>query len=328
MKRNSTYKYLLVSIISLLVLFGCTNEKSRKDVSIIVNGPYTQGKVLERFDLDSLPLNVDSKNLFLATVSNNGQDTIYIRSTNEHRVFPDSTWHRSYAPYSAIRKSWSIMLYEKDSNELELIEVPRSKSKTFWFSGYYDDYIDSLSIYFSGLRNQKMQTAVVNKLYDNKTKPYTNYELIETEDAKDFDIDVGVETQILGPLTYNETNQKLGTTIEYNIDSEEVFIFRITNKRKENLYLEVWENSEINIDTLYSFSPFTLTSKDYGWNENSNKKGALPIDTIQIKPQESHMFWDSYNMIWPTTDSIAFNLRFRTDEYLISGLKKYKVKKY
>lgn len=315
-------------MISLSVLFGCTNDKSGKDVSIIVNGPYTKNKVLERFDLDSLPLNVDSKNLFLVTVSNNGQDTIRIRSTNDHRVFPDSTWHRSYNPYSAISKSWSIMLYEKDSNDLKLIEVPCNQSKTFWFSGYYDEYIDSLSIYFSALRNAKNISGAVNILYEDKTKPIIKYQLIEADNFEENDIQTEIETKVIGPLTYKKTNQRLGTEIEYNIDKEEVFIFEITNRRNENVYVEVWENSEINIDTMYSFSPFTLTSKEYGWNENSNKKGSLPIDTIIIGPLESHKFWDSYNMIWPTTDSMAFNMSFRTDKYLIREIKKYEVKKY
>jgi len=148
MKKDNTYKCLILNIVFLLFLTGCTSPNDGKDVPIKISGPYTNDIVTERFGLDSLPLNVDSKNLFFATVSNFCKDTIKMKSTNDHRIFPDSTWHHSYAPYSAVSPSWAIMLYERESTYLELIDIPRSQSKSFWFSSYYDEYIDSSSIYF------------------------------------------------------------------------------------------------------------------------------------------------------------------------------------
>ena len=58
-----------------------------------------------------------------------------------------------------------------------------------------------------------------------------------------------------------------------------------------------------------------------------SKKGSKPKDTIVLQPQESKMFWDSYTAIWPTTDSIAFIDLFRTDKYIIEGLKLFELKK-
>ncbi len=328
MTKFKTYKYLLASIAAISVMFGYTCGDKEKDVVISIYGPYYNEKILERFGLDSLSLNINSKNLFIAKIYNNSQDTIHIKSTKDQRIYPDSIWHHSYNPYAAFEKSWSITYYKPDSEELYLFEIPYGQSKSFWFSSYYDEYMDTLTMYFSCLRNRNKVTGVVKKLCENKKKPIIYYQLIQVDYDKEHVIQTGIETKITGPLTYEDTNQRLGTNIKYKIDSEEVFIFEVTNKRDENVYVEIWENFEMNIDTMYTFLPFTLTSKEYTWNEISNKKGSLPIDTIVIRPQESRKFWDRCDRIWPTTDSLVFCLKYRTDNYLILENRKYEVKKY
>ncbi len=184
-----------------------------------------------------------------------------------------------------------------------------------------------MSIHFTVLTENRKDEVIVYELFEKNEKPIIKYELIEATQSIEFTNQTQIEINIDGPFTYQETNSILNVDIPFSNDSREVFIFDIKNNRQENLYIERWANDEINIDTIYSFSPFTQTATEYLWIQGTSRKGVKPIDTISLKPQENYRFWDSYSNLWPTTDSIAFIETFRTDKYLIDGIKLFEVKK-
>lgn len=326
MKNRSTPYQLIISIVLLTTIIGCKREFN--EVILEIEGPFTKEVVIKNFGLDSLPFNIDSKDLYFAKLENNTKSIIAIENSYQNQIFPDSTLFHTYIPFSSLARSWSPMKQEKPNKGVYKSELKPYETKIFWFSNYYDEYIDSMSVYFTVSIDNKKEELFVNKLCDYKDKPKIRYELIESQHTIDFAKETQIDIKVNGPYTYKKVNELLNVDIPYTNDSEEVFIFDIKNNRDENLYIERWENNEINIDTIYSYSPFTLTATEYLWNQNTSKKGAKPIDTIELESQESYKFWDSYSRIWPTTDSIAFIENFRTEKYLIDGIKLYEVKKY
>lgn len=325
MKREITkYQFLSVTIL-MIVISSCFVDK--KNVLIEVEGPFYGADIIQQFGLDSFPFNIHSKDIYIAKLINNSESIVSIETSAKNQIFPDSSWYHTYLPYSAEKRSWNQIRQDKPKKDTFQSRLKPKESKLFWFSSYYDDYVDSMSIHFTLLRESKKEGLIVYESYDMKEKPMINYELIETTKSMKFADEVQIEINVEGPFTYKETNTILNVNIPYTTDSKEVFIFDIKNKRQENLYIEKWSNDEISIDTIYSFSPFTQTAKEYLWILGTSNKVTIPTDTIILKPQENYKFWDSYFNIWPTTDSIAFNETFRTDKYLIEWFKLFEVKK-
>lgn len=322
-KENNRYLCLLGLL--TMINFSCKNSENRTD--LYIKGPYYDEEIIKQFGLDSLPFNIRSKELYIATLENNSDLEVMIESTSDGQIFPDSCWLHSYAPYAAENRSWSKSSQAIPEQGIRKIKLQPNETKLFWFSNYYDDYIDSMTIYFTLFTQNGAHELFVNQIYETKEKPKINYELVESNLSMEFTDQTKIEINIEGPFTYKKANSILNLNIPYTHDIEEVFIFDIKNKRDENLYIERWDNDEINIDTIYSYAPFTQTATEYLWIESTNKKGTIPTDTIVLKPQESHKFWDTYENIWPKTDSIAFKGTFRTDEYLIKGFKIFEVKK-
>ena len=326
MKNRRTSYQLMISLILLTTIMGCKREFN--EVTIEIKGPFTKEIVTKNFGLDSLPFKIDSRDLYFAKLVNNTKSNVVIENSFQNQIFPDSTWFHTYSPFSSLSRTWSPMKQVKPNKGLYRSELKPNDTKIFWFSSYYDEYIDSMSIYFTVWIDNVKSELFVSELYDGKDKPKIRYELIESQQTIDFAKKTQIDIKVDGPYTYEKVNELLNVSIPFTNDSEEVFVFNIKNNRDENLYIERWENDEINIDTIYSYSPFTLTASEYLWNQNTSKKGTKPIDTLELRPQESYKFWDSYNSIWPTTDSIAFIENFRTDKYLINGIKLFEVKKY
>lgn len=326
MKNKSTPYQLLISIFLSTTIIGCGHEIN--EVTLDIEGPFTKEVVLKNFGLDSLPFNIDSKDLYFAKLENNTQSIVAIENSSQNQIFPDSTWFRTYSPFSSLSRNWSPMKQDKPNKGVYKSELRPNETKIFWFSSYYDEYIDSMSVYFTVWIDNVKSELFVNELCDAKDKPKIRYELIESQQTIDYAKKTQIDIHVEGPYTYQKVNEILNVAIPYTNDSEEVFIFDIKNNRDENLYIQRWKNDEINIDTIYSYSPFTLTATEYLWNQHTSKKGVKPIDTIALQPQDSYKFWDSYTRIWPTTDSIAFIENFRTDKYLIDGIKLFEVKKY
>ena len=257
--RNIPYR-LIINILILSIIAGCKPEID--EVTINIKGPFTKEVIMKNFGLDTLPFNIDSRDLYLAKVANNTKSIVTIENSSQDQIFPDSTWFHSYSPFSALFRSWSPMKQEKPKEGLYKSELKPSDAKIFWFSNYYDDYIDSITIYFSVWVDNHKSELFVNRLYEPKNKPKIRYELIESKQSIDFVEKTQIDMQVEGPYTYKKVNEILNVTIPYTNDSEEVFIFNIKNNRNENLYIQRWENDEINIDTIYSYSPFTLTSTE------------------------------------------------------------------
>ena len=309
----------------MVVISSCSGGKN--NVLIEVEGPFYGADIIQQFGLDSIPFNIHSKDIYIAKLINNSESIVSVETSAKNQIFPDSSWYHTFVPYSAEKRSWSQTRQEKPRKDTFQSRLQPKESKLFWFSSYYDDYVDTTSIYFTILKESKKEKLIVYGLYDKKVKPKVNYELIETTNSMKFADEFQIEIKVEGPFSYKETNTILNVNIPYTIDNEDIFIFDIKNNRQENLYIERWSNDEINIDTIYSFSPFTQTAKEYMWIQSTSNKVARPSDTIILKPKENYKFWDSYINIWPTTDSIAFIKTFRTDKYLIEGIKLFEVKK-
>jgi len=57
-------------------------------------------------------------------------------------------------------------------------------------------------------------------LYKKRYKPNIKFQLIETNKSDDYDNQTGIDIEIMGPFTYEETNSRWGTKIPYGTDSE------------------------------------------------------------------------------------------------------------
>lgn len=325
MKEKGKTYHTIIALLIMLSFNSCDDNKDK--ISMKVEGPFFKEEIFKEFDIDTVPFNIHSKDLYIVNLHNNSDKEIKVKSTTQNQIFPDSCWYHSFFPYSSNSRSWNPIEQSKPKKETLDILIPANNEKKFWFSNYYDDYIDSMMIYFTVESLNNAKSLIVYETYEAKKKVKINYGLEETVQSKELSSQTNIELKFNGPFTYSKVNEILDVKIPYRFDSEEVFIVDIKNNRNENLYVEVWEEKEINIDTIYSYSPFTLTSKEYLWNQNTNKKGAKPIDTISIQPNESQKFWDSYDRVWPTTDSIVFIKTIETDKFLIEAVKMYQVNK-
>lgn len=310
----------------MVVISSCSMDK--KNVLMEVEGPFYIEDIKQQLGVDSVPFKIHSKDIYIAKLINTSDSIVRIESSSQNQIFPDSIWHHSFVPYSAERRSWNKIRQDKPSKDIHQSTIQPKESKIFWFNCHYDDYVDSMNIHFTLLRESKKEDLIVRLFYDKKEKPIVNYKLIETANSMKFSDEIQIEMNVEGPFSYKETNIILDANIPYNIDSEEVFIFDIKNNGQENLYIERWPNDEISIDTIYTFSPFTLTAKEYMWIQSRSNRSAKPRDTLTLKPKENYKFWHRILNFGPTTDSIAFVKTFITDKYIIERFQLFEVKKY
>ena len=124
-----------------------------------VDGPYYKQEIITYFGLDSVPFKIHSKNLYIAKLQNNSKSVVAIECSSQSQIFPDSSWYHSYTPFSAQNRSWTQSVHYKPQNGLHSIEILPRESRVFWFSNYYDEYIDSMTIHFTLLKNKEKNTV-------------------------------------------------------------------------------------------------------------------------------------------------------------------------
>jgi hypothetical protein len=323
MKNKATRFRLMMMVISILLILSC-NSPSNK-VKIELEGPIYGEVIVKKFRIDSTKYFLDTEEFYFAKLTNNYKSTIKIGASDNDQIFPDSIRYHTYEPYSSENKSWNKSIQEKPTSSTYLQSLRPGESKLFWFLGKYDHFLDLINVHFTIVIEDKMENLIVQKQYINRQKASYKYTLYKVDSPKEIEEISQVDINVDGPFSYKETNKLLSKKIPVTNDGKEVFIFDIKNNWQENLYIERWANDEINMDTIYSYAPFTQTSKKYLWTEFTNNKVERPLDTIVLKPQESYKFWDSFNRIWQTTDSIVFNKTFRTDEFLIQWSSKFEI---
>ena len=76
MKR--TIEQIWFGLLLLIIVSSC--KKDSNGVTLEFKGPFYKEEVLKQFKLDSLPFNVHSKDLYIALVKNNSNETITLES--------------------------------------------------------------------------------------------------------------------------------------------------------------------------------------------------------------------------------------------------------
>lgn len=328
---NRIKKYILSFFISIQVI-SCTDSKINKaKIFWNVHGPFSQEQIKKEFGLDSITGGMHRDHYFILSIENNHNIVKTIKTSRQHEIIPYSSHLHSFSPFSSEERCWQTYDYSSlkhDAYPIDSMLLKGKKSK-FWFNTMYDKYADTLYAHFEfeDLESDEISQRTFWKTFEPEDKPQINYQFTEANKSIKQNEENDFSIILNGPFTYAAANKLLKTNIKYKIDSEEVFIAEIKNDGMDTIYIETWQDNEIQLDTIYSFIKSTQRSIDKQWDIITYNKSEPPFDTVTIAPSRSKTFWFYFTFLNPEIDSFAFQKTVKKEEYNSIVMQLYSVEK-
>lgn len=314
------------SLLLAFFLISCSNKQDRdSQITYTVDGPFTKKEITKEFNLDSISKENFISDYFILTIENNENLEISISTNHDDRIFPYSSHLHSYNAYSSLERTWQEYTYSKSKN-IELLKdtiLKKGKQSKFWYSSFYNKYVDTLYSHFEFKYPSKkvfQRTFIQN--FNPAKRPKLEFQLKETRESKEYMKLSEISFDLQGPFTYSEINSKLRTNIKFENDIEELFLVNIENNSKDTAYIEGWPNKEIQMDTIAGYNIYA----DNEWYEIINKK-PIETDTTEIYPTNKETFWIKFSAMTPSLDSIVMQKTIKTNKYVFTLLKHYEVER-